>query len=229
MLRTLEPPTDAVRMAHNATHVPFRAWCPICVASRGRSSPHRQVVVNKTADTLPKFQTDYMFIRTVAESKTQPCVTFVETPSGLVISFMCAWKGGYEDLTKEILRHFEVYGFLNPVIIQCDKEMSTIDVCRKVARERNARKQCYDLRQKQVIRATGLSKQCTDTFRDSHDATRHKSRRTLAYSFQQFHLPFHLRFVTLDLFSQDSQCNPTAELHSNICSELHMYHFVHVW
>ena len=64
--------------------------------------PHRRVVVNKTADTLPKFQTDYMFIRTVAESKTQPCITFVETRSGLVISFMCARKGGYEDLTKEI-------------------------------------------------------------------------------------------------------------------------------
>ena len=76
-LRTPEPPTDAVRMAHNATHVPFRDWCPICVASRGRSSPHRRVVVNKTPDTLPKFQTDHMFIRTVAESKTQPCITFV--------------------------------------------------------------------------------------------------------------------------------------------------------
>ena len=70
--RTPEPPTDAARMAHNATHVLFRNWCPICVASRGRSSPHRRVVVNKTADTLPKFQTDYMFIRKVAESKTQP-------------------------------------------------------------------------------------------------------------------------------------------------------------
>ena len=35
--RTLEPPTDAGRMAHNTTHVPFRDWCPICVASRGRS------------------------------------------------------------------------------------------------------------------------------------------------------------------------------------------------
>ena len=138
-IRTPEPPTDAVRMAHNATHVPFREWCPICVASRGRSSPHRRVVVNKTADTLPKFQTDCMFIRTVAESKTQPCITFVETRSGVVISFMCARKGGYEDLTKEILRHFEAYGFLNAIIIQCDKEMSIIDVCRKVARERNAR------------------------------------------------------------------------------------------
>ena len=138
-LRTPEPPTDAARMAHNATHVPFRDWCPICVASPGRSSPHRRVVVNKTADTLPKFQTDYMFIRTVAESKTQPCITFVETRSGVVISFMCTRKGGYEDLTKEILRHFEAYVFVNPVIIQCDKEMSIIDVCRKVARERNAR------------------------------------------------------------------------------------------
>ena len=110
-LRTPVPPADAVKMAHNATHVPFRDWCPICVAGRGRSSPHRRVVVNKTADTLPKFQTDCMFIRTVAESKTQPCVTFVETRSGVVISFMCARKGGYEDLTKEILRHFEAYRF----------------------------------------------------------------------------------------------------------------------
>ena len=76
-LRTPEPPTDAARMAHNATHVPFRDWCPFCVASRGRSSPHKRVVVNKTLDTLPKFQTDYTFIRTVAESTTQPCMHYI--------------------------------------------------------------------------------------------------------------------------------------------------------
>ena len=49
IIRTPEPPTDAARMAHNETHVPFRERCPICVASPGRSSPHRRVVVNKTA------------------------------------------------------------------------------------------------------------------------------------------------------------------------------------
>ena len=99
-------------------------------------------MVNETADTLPKFQTDYMFIRTMEESKTQPCITFVETRSGVVISFMCARKGGYEDLTKEILRLFEAYGFLNPVIMQYDNEMSKFDVCRKVARGRK----CLDSR-----------------------------------------------------------------------------------
>ena len=41
-------------------------------------------------------------------------------------------------MTKKILRHSEAYGFLHQVIIQCGKEMSIIDVCRKVARERNA-------------------------------------------------------------------------------------------
>ena len=176
--------------------------------------------MNKTADILPKFLTDYMFIRTVAESKTQPCIAFVETRSGVVISFMCARKVGYEDLTKETLRHFEAYGFLNPMIIQCDKEMS-----RKVARERNART---------VLRICAKNKSSEqrvykDTYRDSHEATRHKSSRTLACSFQQFHLVFHLQFVTLDLFSQDSQCDPTAEHHSNICSELLCVTFVHVW
>ena len=56
-----------------------------------------------------------------------------------MISFICARKGGYEELTKEILCQFESYGFLNPEIVQCDKEMSIIDVCRKLARERKAR------------------------------------------------------------------------------------------
>ena len=53
---------------------------------------------------------------------------------------MCARKGGYEDFTKAILRHFEASGFLNPVILQCDKEMRIIDVCSKLARERKSEK-----------------------------------------------------------------------------------------
>ena len=121
-LRTLEPLTDAARVAHNATHVPFRDWCPICVASRGRQIP------------------DGLHVHSNGGREQNSVMHHVRgTRSGAVISFLCARKGGYEDLTKEILRHFEAYGFLNPIIIQCDKEMSTIDVCRKVARERNAR------------------------------------------------------------------------------------------
>ena len=100
----LDRPQPLQRMLHNTTHVPLIDWCPFCVASRGRSSPLRRVVVNKTADTLPKCQADLIIIRTVAECETQPCIMFVETRSGAVISFMCTRKGAYVDLTREILR-----------------------------------------------------------------------------------------------------------------------------
>ena len=146
------------------------------------------------------------------------------TRSGVVISFLCARNGGYEDLTKEIVRHVEAYGFLNPIIIQCDKEMSIIDVCRKVARERNARTvlrfapKTSHQRNGFVAAVHGYSQGLPRCYQTQ------KSRRTLAYSFQQSHLPFHLQFVTLDLCSQDSQCDPTAERHSKKCLELHMCH-----
>ena len=68
-----------------------------------------------------------------------------------------------------------------------------------------------------------LLKVCTDTNKDSHDVAKHKSKRTLAYSIQQ-HLPqFHSQFVAQDLSSQESQCDPTEERHSNICVEILMH------
>ena len=90
------------------------------------------------------------------------------TRSGAVISLMCARKGGYEDFTREILRRFESYWFLNPVILQYDK--SVIHVCRREKGENCA-----------AIRGTYESPgqlscwSCTrDTCMDLHDAAKHK-------------------------------------------------------
>ena len=165
--------------------------------------------MKKTADTLPKFQTDYMFIRTVAE-KNSAMYYFLAKRSGVVISFMSARKGGFEDLTEEILRHFEAYGFFNPVIYQCDREMSVFDMFRKVARERNARavlrffvKTSHQL--KGFVEAVhghiqGLPR-CYQT--------QIKTNTDVQFSAISRTIPFSVR--ALDLFSQDSQCDPTAE------------------
>ena len=57
--------------------------------------------------------------------------------------------------------------------------------CAENLRAKERREQCYDLRRKQVIRATVLSKQCTVTSKVTNDVIRHKSKLTLAYSVQQ--------------------------------------------
>ena len=116
-------------MAHNATHVPFRELVPnLCCESWTKFGGY-------TAE-IP----DRLHVHSNGGREQNSAMHHIRgNAQWRGDRFMCARKGGYEDLTKEILRHFEAYGFLNPVIIQCDKEMSIIDVCRKVARERNAR------------------------------------------------------------------------------------------
>ena len=184
--------------------------------------------MNKTADTLPKFQTDCTFIRTMAESKTQPCITDVETRGGVVISFMYARKGGYEDQTKEILRHFEAYSFLNPVIIQCDKEMSIIDVCRQVAHERIAR----------TVTICGKNKSSEQRFCRSSARTHSGTRSMLpdTYRDEHWHTAFSnftchsicdsLRWIcSLKIHSATRRQNPIPIFpRKSICIT-----FVHVW
>ena len=34
-------PTTNEREDRNATHIPFRSWCPICVKEKGREEAHR--------------------------------------------------------------------------------------------------------------------------------------------------------------------------------------------
>ena len=123
-------------MAHNATQVPFRDWCPFCVASRGRSSPHRRVVVKKTTDTLSKFQTDYMFTRTVAESKNSAMHH---------IRGNAQWSGDQLHVRSD--RELRGIDEGNPATFWSSRFLQSshpsrrqrddiIDACRKVARER---------------------------------------------------------------------------------------------
>ena len=84
--------------------------------------------------------------------------------------------------------------------------MSIIDVCKKVARERNART---------VLRfAPKTSHQSNRFCRSSartHTATRTmlqtQIETNIGVQLSAISLPYHFQFVTLDLFSQDSQCD----------------------
>ena len=156
----------------------------------------------------------------MAESKTQPCITFVETRSGVMISFMCARKGGYEDLTKEILRHFEAYGFLNPVIIQCDE---------KVARERNARTVLRFASKNQsseqrVCRSNARTRSGTRTMLP--DTNRDEHWHTAFSNFTCHSICESLRWIcALKIHSATRRQNPIPRFARNtVCIT-----FVHVW
>ena len=55
-LRSPKSPSALERERHNVTHLPYRDWCPYCVAGKRPNSPHRKI--KRTLD-LPMMSADY--------------------------------------------------------------------------------------------------------------------------------------------------------------------------
>ena len=59
MIRNPADPTADERARHDATHLPFRAWCPVCVAARAIEDPHYRATVGEKAEGKPQVCADY--------------------------------------------------------------------------------------------------------------------------------------------------------------------------
>ena len=51
-----EPTNNEIRL-HEITHTPYRSWCPVCVKSRGRGYPHKNM--EQRRDGKPVIVMDY--------------------------------------------------------------------------------------------------------------------------------------------------------------------------
>lgn len=54
-------PTDEEVDKHNATHLPFRSWCPFCVAGKAKNEPH-WVQEKDRPSGVNVVSLDYMFM-----------------------------------------------------------------------------------------------------------------------------------------------------------------------
>lgn len=55
-------PTPSERERHNASHLPYRSWCPVCVHSRAREDPHYSETKEEMGTGLPRVSVDYATI-----------------------------------------------------------------------------------------------------------------------------------------------------------------------
>ena len=60
--KTARRPTEDEVRRHNVTHLPFRDWCPECIAGRAKDFQHqRREELREGA--LPEVHFDYCFLR----------------------------------------------------------------------------------------------------------------------------------------------------------------------
>ena len=67
------PPSKQEVKDHNVVHMPFRSWCPICMAGRGIATIHRSAK-QKELREVAMVVFDYCFLRTVLEILQRWCL-----------------------------------------------------------------------------------------------------------------------------------------------------------
>ena len=69
------------------THVPFRSWCPWCVAARARSTPHFRST-SEEHPGIPVVYLDYFHMKSPGEGETYPAIVLREGETLILFALM---------------------------------------------------------------------------------------------------------------------------------------------
>jgi len=93
-------PSREVVARHNLNHLPYRTWCPHCVASRRPNSSHKSSK-SRTERSIPVFVADYFFVRKPNEDLLTGLAGKLY-PSGNFFASVCDVKGPDDPVTDRL-------------------------------------------------------------------------------------------------------------------------------
>ena len=93
-------PTRAQWDEHQATHLPFRIWCPHCVAGRLGNPPHHRAA--GPGPEVPEVHLDYAFCRRQDEDQTATILVMKHRQSRAVRCWVVPQKGTLETVAADI-------------------------------------------------------------------------------------------------------------------------------
>ena len=91
-LRQVVGPTARERSEHGRLHLPYRSWCPVCVACRGVNHGHQQVR-DEFGEQAPEVSFDYCFLRDQPGGDSLPVLVGSDRASRSVIARSTVQRG----------------------------------------------------------------------------------------------------------------------------------------
>ena len=133
---------------HDATHVPYRNWCPTCVAARGKEAPHKRQVgagLDRRKARLPKVSLDYQELKSKpkiqAESQAAAedansmlrIIVGKDEATGMTMAHRVVAKGPADEwVTKRLVKDIEELG-RGDVVPKTDGEPAMIALQKAIA------------------------------------------------------------------------------------------------
>ena len=128
-------PTEKERAEHNVTHLPYRNWCPICVAARGTSDPHRSKPAQEHG---PEVAYDYCFLRNAPLEDYAPVLVSKDRATKILCAHVVPQKGAeVEWIRKQCLRDLAKVGHHGRMIMRSDQEVALVDLLKELAKARS--------------------------------------------------------------------------------------------
>ena len=139
-------PTDAERLLHECTHLPFAPWCDHCIAMR--AVPDRSEHLVQGPRDIPVVQFDFCFTGYSLQDgmhgldempeeaqRALKCLVAHDSATGSIAAIPCEAKGDTRYLGIELMRFIQGLGH-NSICLKCDNEPSTLTLQRAIVTAR---------------------------------------------------------------------------------------------
>ena len=135
-----EVPSEYEQSQHRLTHVPYKQWCPSCLAHRARSDRHERSGESH-AGAVPTISFDYFFTKSDGQAgdsgnpDTITALVVVDSHTGFVSCIPLEGKSQLDHANREIIKFVQMLGH-SEVILHCDNGPSILQLKRLVLKTR---------------------------------------------------------------------------------------------
>ena len=157
-------PSEEEQRRHRITHLPYRSWCPICVAGSANDDPHKTRKPKvKEALEVQEVHWDYCFPRDLGDWIVVLVGRDKETK--MTVSHVVPNKGAnVEWLTEQLVRDLQRLGAHGRVVLKSDQEPAIIDVLKEVAKLRGNGRTVLEHSPVYDSKSNGLAECAVQTF-----------------------------------------------------------------
>ena len=136
-------PSKAEVDKHNLTHLPYKSWCPHCVAARRAAAPHlTSKGDNQRCVHLLVF--DYAFPRSADEDKTVTCLIGKMYPMRTTLAVVCDQKGRDPHIVSRLAAFIRENG-IRHLVYKSDQEESITAMAKEAIQKVGITGEPFDL------------------------------------------------------------------------------------
>ena len=128
-----EPTNEEIRI-HEVTHVPYRSWCPCCVAGRGKSDFHLKR--DEEDKAVAGVHVDYWFLRDEKGGESTPVLVAKDDSTKAFSAHIAFQKGNVEWVADRVVEDIDKFGHSANVCLKSDQELALVDLVKAIKDKR---------------------------------------------------------------------------------------------